>query len=92
MQLSVKQFVKLKQYQEERIRELWCEQQQEDVQKLIDLMEDVATAAFDARKSAQAYSGLQDAKLNFTNNLLAISERYRAVVEIQKQTHTQTHM
>ena len=89
LQLSVKQFVRLKEYQEQRIRELWCEQQQEDVQQLIDLMEDVATAAYDARKSAQAYSGLQDAKMNYVTNLLAISERYRAVVNCQEtQTHT----
>lgn len=94
MQLSVKQFVKLKEYQEQRTRELWCEEQQQDFQRVIDLMEDVSTAAFDAAKSSQGYEALKYAKEVFTSTLLTIAEQYRYVNDVynKNKTDTQTHI
>jgi hypothetical protein len=92
MQLSVKQFVKLKEYQEQRTRELWCEEQQQDFQRLIDLMEDVSSSSFDAAKSSQGYASMQYSKHVFTSTLLKIAEHYRYVnsVHIKRNTDTQT--
>jgi len=93
MQLSVKQFVKLKEYQEQYTRELWCEEQQQDFQQLIDLMEDVSTAAFDAAKSSQGFAAMQHSKHVFTSTLLKIAEQYRYVnfVHNKNKTDTDTH-
>lgn len=91
VQITVKQFVKLKEYQEQRIRELWCEEQQNDVQHLIDLMEDIATAAVDATKSSQGYDALKQAKHVFTDTLLQSAERYRVVNPINNRRSTDTH-
>lgn len=94
MQITVKQFVKLREHKEQRIRELWCEEQQQDVQHLIDLMNEVATAAFDAAKSSQGYDALKLAKHVFTDTLLGIAEQYRYIKPLhnKRETDTQTHM
>lgn len=90
MQLSVKQFVKLKEYQEQRIKELWCEEQQADAQQIIDLMESVANSAFDAAKSSQGYDTMKHSKHQFTDVLLSIFEKYRMVKPVYDRRSTDT--
>lgn len=91
MELKVKQFVTLKQQREHKVKELWCEEQQDDVQHIIDLMEDVALAALNT-SSAQGYTTLQYAKDNFVSSLLGLSEKYRVINSThQSKKHTDAH-
>lgn len=76
---TVKDMIKLRELQKQRIESLWCETQQEDIQRLIDLMENVASSAIGCSNS-MGMDLLRQAKKEFIETLLDQSERYRCVV------------
>lgn len=94
MKVIAKDLINLRDRNRQSILQLWCESQQEDVQTLIDLMEEVASTAMNA-SSPQGYEQLENAKTNFVETLLTMSERYRVVYtapEDKKRRHTDTHV
>jgi hypothetical protein len=95
MNMRAKQLIELRENQSHKIQHLWCDAQKEDIQELIDLMEDIVRAAMSA-KTSQGYELLENAKANFVEVLLDMSEKYRVVNlkdcdKDNKRKHTDTH-
>ena len=76
---SAKDLIKLQQIKQQGIENLWCETQQDDIQELIDLMEEVASAATNCCSGAMGQDVLKYSKKKFVDTLLRQSEHYRHV-------------
>lgn len=83
---NAKDLIKLREIRNKRIDDLWCETQQNDIQRLIDLMENVATAAMSCcnNNSSMGMDLLKQAKFEFVETLLASSEDYRHIASEPK--------
>ena len=87
MQLSVKQFVKLKEYQEQYTRELWCEEQQQDFEdQLAALIDEISTVEnrlghLEILKKAFSTNGLLAYKIeNLVKELEELVNKYLELV------------
>ena len=78
---NAKDLIKLRELHNSKIENLWCERQQEDIQQMINLMENVATAAMTCcnGNGPMAMDLLKLAKNEFIEYLLSASERYRHI-------------
>ena len=79
MTISAKDLIKLRQIRKQKIKDLWCETQQEDIQKLIDLMENVASCAIMSCSGPMGSDLLKQAKQEFIDTLMEMEERYRCL-------------
>jgi hypothetical protein len=76
---DVKDLIKLKEFKNKKIENLWCETQQQDIQHLIDLMENVALTAMTCGNNAMGHDQLKQVKQEFVDTLMDLSERYRKI-------------
>jgi catabolite regulation protein CreA len=77
--LNTRDLIKLRYIQDKQMQNLWCESQQKDIEEIIRLMENVASAAL----SCSNVSGnmgqdlLKHAKQDFVEGLISAAENYR---------------
>lgn len=77
--MIVKDLVKLRDIQNRHIENLWCEQQQKDVQTLIDMMEAAALAGAQSTFNPMGMDMLKQAKKDFIEAVMEMNERYRCL-------------
>ena len=77
--LNTRDLIKLRYIRDKQMQNLWCESQQKDIEEIIRLMENVASAAL----SCSNVSGnmgqdlLKHAKQDFVEGLISAAENYR---------------
>ncbi len=64
-----------------KVKEKWCAEQEEDLKKIFQMIDELIAQACCASTSHHSYSQLEDAKRNFTEEFLEIAEKYRIVAE-----------
>jgi hypothetical protein len=60
----------------------WCKKQIADYELIMSSMNDIICAAMSSGKSAQHYTMLEDAKLNFVEQLIQMGNNYRMIEEV----------
>lgn len=79
--LSVKQFIELKQLQQSHhaVKEKWCEEQLKDIEKIVEMVNDIVINSISCMSSSQAYEQLEESKAVFMKTLIEMSENYRHI-------------
>lgn len=79
--LNVRDMVKLKKYEENHVelKEKWCEEQQRDLEKMFDMVEDLIACAVASTNSPQGYAQLQEAKASFIREFMESAAKYRHI-------------
>ena len=78
--INVRDMIKLiKLEKAEAVKELWCEEQQKDIESFFQSIDDLIAYAAASNSSTQAYVQLQEAKAAFFRNFLETSGKYRHI-------------
>jgi len=80
MFMNVRDMIKLKKFEKNiPAKELWCEEQQRDLEIFFQMIDDLIATAISSTSSTQAYVQLQEEKATFVRYFLEASEKYRHV-------------
>jgi hypothetical protein len=78
---SVRDLVKLKKFEESHVnlKEKWCEEQQQDIECVFEMVEDLIACAIASTNSPHGYAQLQESKAAFVSSLMNSAAKYRHI-------------
>ena len=81
LNINVKDFIRLKKLEESKIqvKEKWCEEQEKDVERMIEMIDDLIITAISSTSSSQGYTLLQEARSTFLKEFMDVSAKYRHI-------------
>lgn len=79
LSMSVSNMLRIKELQNKKIEDPWCEQHQMDVQQLIDAVENLIETAKQSAFNPQAQDLLVSGKKEFVEMIMDIGSNYRHV-------------
>ena len=81
LNVNVKDFIILKKLEESKIqvKEKWCEEQEKDVERIIEMIDDLIVTAISSNSSSHGYMQLQEARSAFLKEFIDISAKYRHI-------------
>ena len=72
--------LKVLEKQTQKVKEVFCDEQQCDLEEIVGMVDDLVVTAISCGSSPHNYAELQRAKSFFVEDLLKRSEKYRVVV------------
>lgn len=67
-----------------KLKDKWCEEQETDITRFFEMIEDLVESASNSHQSAMAYQQAQQSRADFVEEFLKICSKYRLVEDVEK--------
>lgn len=67
-----------------KLKDKWCEEQEIDISRFFEMIEELVEAATNSHQSAMAYQQAQQSKADFVKEFLQTCSKYRLVEDVEK--------